>query len=74
MPTEKPSDAMAEHRKTTKTAVRWFYLQSLVLTLILFFVHICRIPDDCIDLKRHALFVSRAMFAQLIEDIKKGLQ
>ena len=34
----------------------------------------CRIPDDCIDLKRHALFVSRAMFAQLIEDIKKGLQ
>ena len=34
----------------------------------------CRIPDDCIDPKRHALFVSRAMFAQLIEDIKKGLQ
>lgn len=34
----------------------------------------CRIPDDCIDEKRHALFVSRAMFAQLIEDIKKGLK
>lgn len=45
MPTEKPSDAMAEHRKTTKTAVRWFYLQSLVLTLILFFVHIVLIFD-----------------------------
>lgn len=37
------------------------------------FIVKCRIPGDCIDMKRHALFVSRAMSAQLIEDIRKGL-
>jgi hypothetical protein len=27
----------------------------------------CRVPDDCIDISRHALFVSRAVMRELIE-------
>ena len=30
----------------------------------------CRIPDDCIDLKRYPLFMAKAVLQELIESLQ----
>jgi hypothetical protein len=34
-------------------------------------IHICQVPDDCIDPRRRALFIGRETMRELIEELRR---